>query len=546
MTPNYSPRLISGTTAERPLATSENLATLYYDTTTKTLYVVELVAGVKTWVLATSANTPFGIPVDQIVFGSPTTSLTSSPNLKFDPLTNTFMHAAPASPHYFVASTGSDSNPGTALLPLAHVAEALRRLDISRWGGEPIITLVDTVNEGVNPLLNVPAAPAGASDIRFEGVFTPVVPSHAATGGTAALSTPALGTVTSTLVTVKDQYNGLFLRFLTGALANKRTVIDQTDNAGKLTWTDNLPAPANGDLFTIEDLVGKLQWGGRLRIEGPGKLLVHAVDFDLGDQLLYSTIVQFVACRFSTALPQSYIAAVRNGVLYDNVTGVVFPEIPLPAGVLPCGSRYDGKGNVLVIGSPAETIESLSKFYFSSPSMAGVFISMGDFSFGVNMRPLLSMTNFGGYRSCSIQASNTDVTFMESVDVSGVDTLDTPGAHIALFGCTLNLLDMDIDGYDSGAVAPDTVIYAIRTSGTIQTPFIGANTTAHSLVADQNTQIGLIGGAPANVGTNAAVAVLIGLNAGTSWANANGGTNALATDVGNAHTRFCRVGPTTV
>jgi len=74
--------------------------------------------------------------------------------------------AIPASPHFYVASIGNDGVTHTGLVsdPLLTVAEALRRLAVTGWTGQPIITVVDTlVNQGTNITWNVPAPIGGAS-----------------------------------------------------------------------------------------------------------------------------------------------------------------------------------------------------------------------------------------------------------------------------------------------------------------------------------------------------------------------------------------------
>lgn len=98
----------------------------------------------------------------------------------------------PASPHLYVASTGSDSADGSLAHPLATVTGALLLLDLTKWTGQPIVTVVDAINEGVNPYLVLPTPLAGASNVLLQGTLSNVTPggvAKAPTGGTTGTNT---------------------------------------------------------------------------------------------------------------------------------------------------------------------------------------------------------------------------------------------------------------------------------------------------------------------------------------------------------------------
>lgn len=203
-------------------------------------------------------------------------------DMNFLPIVNVYI---PPNPHLYVASTGNDGPTHTGAIgdPLATVGEALRRLKVSSWTGQPIVTVVDAVNEGATPSWNIPEPPAGQGVVLIQGTWATALAATVPTGGTALSFGPVTwGTITTGLVMVADQYKGMFARFTGGALSGQRFAIDGNTVGGVVTLVGRVAsAPSNTTPFVIESLVGKVAFATSLAINAPGGAWIDGIEVDL-------------------------------------------------------------------------------------------------------------------------------------------------------------------------------------------------------------------------------------------------------------------------
>lgn len=265
----------------------------------------------------------------------------------------------PASPTYYVASTGSDAitSPGTSAQPLASPQEACRRLGITGWTGFPLVITKDAVNLGADPLLNVPAPASGAArPITFQSTFAVDVAGIVSIGGAAASPTACTpNTFASADGSAVNVHRGKILLVTAGPLAGQRFIIDSNDGAGGFSFLGpTLVAPAAGNTFSVLSRVGSWTWSGIHTFECAGGAMLNGMEMLPTGATTYPTAFFKVggllienACRWLSvaqfAIYQDIGSWKTCNYFYPVATAPFWPA--LPAGITPCGNRYDGSAN---------------------------------------------------------------------------------------------------------------------------------------------------------------------------------------------------------
>ncbi len=265
----------------------------------------------------------------------------------------------PVAPHYFVGGTGANNrNTGRATgSPLATTAEAYKRLGLTQWVGQPIVTVQGTVNEGVNPVLAVPPPIGGAQPILTQGIYTDsgfgVIPATGGSAGAINGSPLILMSVTSALTPAVDQFKGWVISFVSGPHAGQRAIIHTNDGAGTFSFTWSIIAsfaPTNTDSFVLLNQTGKLTYTGNLTWLAQ-QLVLDGLAVDLDVSICApGAWVQETACKWRNA---------GAGECNFGVSGCTWLSNPATAGqlffassiVTPCGSRFDGSSNGIQIGT---------------------------------------------------------------------------------------------------------------------------------------------------------------------------------------------------
>jgi hypothetical protein len=264
----------------------------------------------------------------------------------------------PASPHYYVSNAGNDGNTCLSTSsPCLTVQQPLTRLALSSWSGQPTVTVLNAITGGATPIWYAPVPPVGASPILIQGTAADSgLGEITATGGTNTTNfPPVLPTVTTAAATfTANAQNGRIVVFDTGSNVGFREVI-HTNSTAQLNIVGYLAgAPANGDTFHINKLVGTYSYTGNMFIVAPGGVLLDQLELDGGGAVYTSGTVQATAMRYiaGASTPMGLVAL--NGVYFDNPAyypGVVPPLFPQPSSVVSCGSRFDGSANAFYLGA---------------------------------------------------------------------------------------------------------------------------------------------------------------------------------------------------
>lgn len=470
-------------------------------------------------------------------------SLLMQVDTKSADINNAFQYAVPANPHFYVAAAGNNgpTHSGAIGDPLATVAEALRRLKVSSWSGQPTITVADSINEGASPTWNVPQPPAGASPVLIQGTFTQVLGPTAPTGGTAGSEfTPVLGTVTSAAAGGVNAYRGMFMRFTAGPLVATRHVVDSNNGAGGFVFCGGSGvAPVAADLFVIED-VPTVTTTGNMIIDAPGGVLLDGLDVLLaGALLIVGGVVQYTALRFRAAAGSLSTVSPQAGAEFRAVggPGVLFakPIYPLPASVIGCGSRWDGTGslefNIGNVGGALKTQSNGAVFIEASSLQAIVFSSEQNVS-------SLHLSALNSLHACSFIMSGAKVEIFSTLMDAMLDVF-------ASFPMLFDLASaVTIQWVAITSTVAVTGLIGFRHSFGSLTSVSGANPGGGiPLVVDQASTVSL-SDQPTLTGAAPGVSdVKVGANAATTWALAFGGLTANSTDLGAASSQMCRVGP---
>jgi hypothetical protein len=342
----------------------------------------------------------------------------NSTTLTWEPITSALV--MPTSPNLFVASTGSDapSQPGTLALPLATAQEALRRLGATRWLVDAFVTVVDTLNEGANPVWSVPAPVGGAKAICIKTTYATVVAGVVPTGGTAGtLTTATPGTFTSANALGANTQRGQILSVTGGpVIANTRYVIDSNDGAGGFTPAALLAAaPVAANTFDILSRSGKITWSGRFTMFTPGGVYLEGLEMlptvassefqKVGGWLVENATRWISAATFAVRnVSGSWFSSTVQGNVF-GITSATTGVIPLPTSVSVCGCRYDGAAAIVTVsnGGPQNTVEGVASYDLSMASMQGTNVltssTVGTYGF-VSMTGLVQLTD------CGVAANN--------------------------------------------------------------------------------------------------------------------------------------------
>lgn len=587
------PEVLIGLFSELPNPASVPQGYFYFATDTIQLFMLKInpTTQARAWVLTSSAGSLPGIPFDQVAVGNATgTGLTSSANFTYDPasglltardtsgkilftidgnpatrllslfnaagvsvfsystVTSVFAHAVPANPQYFVSNVGSDTNPGTNASPLATVSEALRRLSISGWSGQPVVTVQNSINEGADPSWNTPSPAPGASPILIQGTSTLILAATAPTGGTTGtqFGAVALVTVTSAAPGAANAYRQMFLRFTAGPLAGVRAPIVTNDGAGGFTLAGGqlTAAPVAADLFVVED-VPAIAFTGILRIAAPDGLLLDNFQLSYGASagvLITAGSVQATAVRHIAGGVAGFLCPVNAAEWREIGIGFILspPIYPMPAGVLACGSVYDGTASGFNLCSAIAT----SRWGFGLIEQQSVMARSVDWfvnggtTFALNLSGLCSLDTCG--------------MFLNAGTVGVFSTLftnsrKTPGASavIALTMVTGVFLSISIAATQANSNCIAASGCNLNFNG-----LRGANGNAGiiPMVATEGSRIQL-GALPSITGTVGGNDCVVGANAVNSWNNvftvagAANTTDFNAGSSGVAQSQGCRVGP---
>jgi hypothetical protein len=449
----------------------------------------------------------------------------------------------PANPSYWVSNIGSDTHTGTFASPLATIGEALRRLRITGWSGTATVNLeTGVIDEGVDPEWSVPFPTSGASAVVITaGVADSGLGSVTPTGGTAGTTfggvAPfvALPTITSAAGGAAHAYQGMFARFTGGALSGERRVITDNDGAGGFTLAGKLPAaPTAATPFVVEDLTSGIAFTGTLTILG-GPLIISSVVIN-GNEIavnIGNTVLETVRCKLS---PGTYMTFRQSSgsQWYDGLLDDVYP-VPLPAGIVECGSNWHGNSatDTIFISSPAS-------IHSGSVSISGSYVR----------GTVVNMT--GGDAQFAFTAGNCTLFDDSTGNVEG------SGCSIALWNCVHRNPATPWhtgvwEAYQGASimapwgtwVAPMTthtcIVAGDHASGYVESQD-GANAGAHCLEAHRGASIRMVDACTGWTSTGAQV-IVGGNAAGTTLANAFGGLTANSTDLGAASSEVCRVGP---
>lgn len=228
----------------------------------------------------------------------------------------------------YVASTGSDTNDGSATSPLASVREAFRRLEVRKWEKYARVRVLDNVSinavSGALQEYNVPTPIAGAYPVLLEGVLTDSgLGEIAPTGGTNIVTTPtANATVTTALVGLGvDAYKGMILSFANTDSASwngvNRTIISNTAN-GTFTLAGQLPgAPNAGKKFTIKTQVSQLTCGTTQVNWRNNVLLIDSLKIEGGVHTFEKCFVQYSRTAWAANASGMYVQGWES-TLYDG------------------------------------------------------------------------------------------------------------------------------------------------------------------------------------------------------------------------------------
>lgn len=454
--------------------------------------------------------------------------------------------APPANPQFFVASTGNDGNGGSSAAPLATVSEALRRLTVSGWSGQPVVTVVDSINEGASPKWQFPPTPSGAFPILVQGTTTTVLPATAPTGGTtgAQFGTATLPTITSAAPGGANVYREKFLRFTAGPLANIRTSVNSNNGAGGFVLTGGqlAAAPVAADLFVIED-VPAITWTGNFFIGATDYALLDSLQLSYpanGNLISMCGLVQVTALRhIGGAGTCSFTVA--SGIWQEVGIGFFVnpPTIPLPFGVHPCGSIYDGSAGAFQIGGASPT--NGQKGFGTLIHVAMMARLNVDWICDSTHPATLNMWGLCALDTCGI---DWFVGFIGLFSVVLTNCRKTPGtsAHavVTINYCTAIMANLNF----TGTQANSDLLEVIQTKLQLLN-FTGANPNAGitPLLASKGSSVELVLGAPTASGTVVGNDCIVGANAVNNWANVFGGLAANSTDLAAASPQLCRVGP---
>lgn len=278
-----------------------------------------------------------------------------------------------AAPTLYVASTGSDAStqPGTALLPLLTVQEAIDRLEASGYTTEAFIEIQDALNLGANPTWRIGAIKvAGAKPIAIKCTTSKAIAAIACTGGTNAnLSTCAAAVFTSANAVGANTQRGRILAVTAGAnLAGMRGIIDTNDGAGGFSVPEYLAnAPIAGNTFDILQRVGSVTWTGMFTVYVTHAAFIDSMKFLPTGASSGSTLAGFSksggvlienACEWTGGAAGQVIRNLSGYWLRGNTTyefpmgGINLPTwFAPPSGITACGSHYDGSAFALGINT---------------------------------------------------------------------------------------------------------------------------------------------------------------------------------------------------
>lgn len=297
----------------------------------------------------------------------------------------------PNSPTLYVSNAGSDAitQPGTLALPLLTVQEAARRHRSSGATGYPVIVLVNTINLGADPLVDLSPTPGGGI-IVLETTYQNDVTGVAVTGGTALVQVGVtLGTLTTANAQAANQHQGKILQFTAGPLSGRRFVVDANDNIGGFTLTGPLSAPSALNVFNIVSRLGKLTWTGNFTCAGTGAFIFDGVELAptvanslftlLAGATLFETATRWVtAAAFQIANMGNWQSSTAKG---STQFGSLVGTIPLPTGVTLCPCRYEGASGVIAIGGGPQWGSPIGfgSFAAEGVSMQGVSLYAGQY-----------------------------------------------------------------------------------------------------------------------------------------------------------------------
>lgn len=453
----------------------------------------------------------------------------------------------PSNPQYFVSNAGNDgpTHSGSATDPLATVTEALRRLKISSWSGQPVITQINNTNEGANPSWDFPSPPSGSSPILLQGTSIQTLGPTAPTGGTTGtqFGTIALPTITSSAAGGANAYRQQFLRFTSGPLAGIRAPIVSNDGAGgfSLAGGQLSAAPVASDLFVVED-VSKITFTGNLRISAMGGAFIDGIEFTYpsgGNILITSGCIQVTAVRLIAGATACGLV-MYNGSSWQEVGIGLLAQKPAytqPVTALPCGGVYDGTASSLQIGSSfTNSLNGNGRMFFIGCMARGV-----DFFTSPVVPSVVYMYGLCSLDTCGIALSGSSGLIASVLITNGRKTPGTSSsAVIYLTYCafiTLSSVTINSSQANSNGVAyTQTKSQVINLKGSNPNTGIVPMTTSKTSSVELVTQ-------PTISGTVAGNDCVVGGNPVDSWANVFGGTSVHSTDLAAASSQICRVGP---
>lgn len=356
--------------------------------------------------------------------------------------------AVPASPVYYVASTGSDaaSQPGTLAAPLRTVQEATRRLGRSGWLVEAFIRILDTVDLGANPVVDYPAPIGNALPICLQTTYTVDIADAVVTAGYIGNSSTSGGlpidgaTFTTTANRTLNQDRGKLVLVKTGPNAGTRYPLE-SNTAGPNTvytiTTKLVTVPDGTNTLDIISRSGKLTYSGELVQNFPGGLLQDGIEFlPTGTNALFTPVgstLQDSGTKYTTA---------AAGFRF-NMTGCVWEACVLtpftqlfaansrqkwnPTGITPCGIVMDGTAAVGAWGVAAGIPENRQVFQAAYIKSWNVSTNLGT---GGYITCIFEDCTFTGVAGLSVFASRVQNGRLTSGAVMGFSGTTAGGKAI--------------------------------------------------------------------------------------------------------------------
>jgi len=435
-----------------------------------------------------------------------------------------YVSGMPTSPGYFVASTGSDAQPGTLTAPLATPQEAARRIGESGALIQSSITLVDTVNMGANPNLSfapptgnaIPTMVQGSSVVDLAGVVV--------TGGTIGTSsgTVAGATFITTANRTLNQDRGKILEVKTGPNAGTRYPIESNTAGPNTVYT--VPArlalaPTAANTVDIRSRVGGLTWTGEFVLDIPGGGI-----FDTFEELPTGTNAKFTPVGTTLQESGMRLRTAASGFAYGPrcnlesccATGVLTGLLPAsrqlwnPTGVTPCGNVFDGSAAVGAFSQTSGIVANYNASFTMNYSLG--------FDFLTEFRTQILFFGLCIHDDCGYYATDGGRLQTQAMRVqNGRGVFGSVLAPVSVFLAQRNAeLSVQTTFF---AATVNAACHLVSTDGSVLSQFagIGGTTTGVNKLALNVVNGGVARGVNANTATGTVPGADVAVDAGTAF-----------------------------